>query len=58
MFDYMGALFRSGEPGLLEAGLVPPDMGEEVERTLRALGRTSGVTFHYTIVRATAQAPV
>jgi ubiquinone/menaquinone biosynthesis C-methylase UbiE len=58
MFDYMAALFRSGEPSLLEAGLVPASMGREVEQTLRALGRTAGATFHYSIVRATATAPV
>ncbi|MDX2054745.1 MAG: methyltransferase domain-containing protein [Polyangiaceae bacterium] len=57
MFNYMGALFRSAEAGLLQAGVVPPSMGQEVEETLRKLGCTPGVTFHYNIVRATAEAP-
>ncbi|HSC88337.1 MAG TPA: methyltransferase domain-containing protein [Polyangiaceae bacterium] len=55
MFDYLAELYRSAEGGLVAAGMATEADGEAAQEELRRLGRTPGVVFHYTAVRALAR---
>lgn len=57
MFDYLATLYRSAEPALVTEGSVTTKEGEAAGEELRRLGRTAGVSFHYTAMRAVALAP-
>ncbi len=57
MFDYLATLYRSAEPALVSEGSVTVEDGEAAGDELRRLGRTAGVSFHYTAVRAVAFTP-